>query len=426
MRRQENPCIRWEWPATRIFEEFLAEYGRCGVDRGVTRKTATEPPVPLPRPNGKNNAIVSYLTRWLFSPLQGATDRAWREATSRPGHRVAPEYLPRAAMTAALTRSNGARARREDARYDTAVGETAVTAPLFVLGHYRGGTTFLHDLLSADPRMAAPNYYQVSFPNTFLTTEDAGARMAGPFTLDRRPQDNVAMGLDRPAEDELALCADTLLSPHMCWHFPEREAEYRRFVTFRDADDDERERWKSSLVSFARKLTYKTGRTVVLKSPCHTARIPLILEAFPDARFVHLHRHPYRVFQSTVHMEHKVGPLFQFQRRDPDSIEEFVLWRYREMYDAYLVDREVIPANRLFEVSYEDLTGDPLGTLAALYAALDLPSFADAREAIAAYLAGLGAYRTNSYVELDPAVRRRVRDSWSASFDEWGYGNGVR
>lgn len=380
--------------------------------------------MPLPRPNRRPDAIRGYLSRWLFSPLQGATDATWRDVSRRDGHRPAPEYLPRAALTSVMSRSNTGRARREEQRFAEAVRNTTVVSPVFVLGHYRSGTTFLHDLLAADPRLVAPNYYQVSFPKTFLSTEDSGARMARPFTMSRRPHDNVAMGLDRPAEDELALCADTLLSPHMCWHFPDREADYRRYLTFREADDAERVRWKSSVQEFARKLAYKTGRTPVFKSPCHTARIPLILDAFPDARFVHIHRHPYRVFQSTIHMERKVGPLFQFQRRDPDAVEEFVLWRYREMYEAYLVDREAVPTGRLFEMSYDELTEDPVATLGRMYDALDLPPFVDGRAAIQGYLAGLGTYRTNSYVELDPAVRRRVRDSWSATFDEWRYGNG--
>jgi hypothetical protein len=45
-------------------------------------------------------------------------------------------------------------------------------SPIFVLGHPRTGTTLLHNLLARDTaQFAAPNTFQVGFPNGFLTLE---------------------------------------------------------------------------------------------------------------------------------------------------------------------------------------------------------------------------------------------------------------
>src|SRR5947209_4505989 len=44
-------------------------------------------------------------------------------------------------------------------------------APLFIVGHWRTGTTLLHELLILDDRHTFPNTYQCLEPNHFLLTE---------------------------------------------------------------------------------------------------------------------------------------------------------------------------------------------------------------------------------------------------------------
>ena len=364
-------------------------------------------------------------SRWVFSPLQGMTLSRWSRIVGDKRITIHPEYWPRAALTGLASMVNSLQAKREERVYGERVRATKVREPLFILGHYRSGTTHLHNLLSVDPRFAFPNYYQANFPGTFLSSEAIGSRLDF-LTPRKRPHDDVTMGLGTPAEDELALCVDTLLSPHMSWHFPARNGHYRRYLTLSEVDPNEKETWKSSLKRLAQKLTLKYGTRLVLKSPCHTARIPVILEAFPDARFVHIHRHPFTVFQSTRHMEVKVGPLYQFQRRDLVGLDDDILWRYRKMYDAYLEDRDRIPGARLTEVSYERLTRDPVGTLRFVYEALGLPDFEVARPVVERYVAAVNGYRTNIYGSLEPQLMKRIATEWRPSFDEWGYAYGGR
>jgi hypothetical protein len=77
-------------------------------------------------------------------------------------------------------------------------------APIFVLGHWRSGTTFLHDLLACDPAHGYPTTYQCFFPNHFLLTGGAVRKWFNVFLPKRRPMDNVPVGVDRPNEDEFA------------------------------------------------------------------------------------------------------------------------------------------------------------------------------------------------------------------------------
>lgn len=361
------------------------------------------------------------LARWLFSPLQGMTFGDWWAVLRENRFRVAPRYVPRALLTTASSAVNSIQSRIERRLWGDRIAAAAVERPLFVLGHYRSGTTHLQNLLALDPRHVTIDNFRANFPWTFLTTERLGRRLGRPFTMRTRPHDGVALDLAMPAEDELALAILTGLSPHFAWHFPRRAAYYERFLTFEDASALERELWCEALRFVAHKLAAAApGRTIVSKSPCHTARIPLLLEAFPDARFVHIHRDPYRVFQSTWNMERQVRPLFRFQR-DDDDLTAAILRRYRITYRAYLADRERIPPGRLVELGYAELKRDPCGALRAIYERLDLGPFDVVRPRVDAYLASLGSYRTNRYPPLDPALRDAIAAAWRFAFEAWGY-----
>lgn len=362
------------------------------------------------------------LSRWLFSPLSGLTPGEWRRVLAENRYRISPRYLPRALWTSVQSLVNGVEARREERRFREAIEAATVERPVFVLGHYRSGTTYLHNLLDADPRHATTDNLNATYARTFLSSGEAKRRWGRHLTMRRRPQDEVRLDLSVPAEDELALCALTRLSPHMAWHFPHRAERYRRTLTLRECSEEERARWRAGLDLFLRKLAVAhPGRTLVLKSPCHTARVRTILEVFPDARFVHVARDPWEVYASTMKMERTVPPHFEFQRRDPEAVEEDVLWRLEAMYAAYLEDREHVPPGQLAEVRYEELVSDPLAVLGRVYRELDLGELEDARPEIEAYLKGVRDYRRNRYDRLPEEIRARIARRWRAYLDAFGY-----
>src|SRR5207245_5469736 len=86
--------------------------------------------------------------------------------------------------------------------------------------------------------------------------------------------------------------------------FPQRYEHYTRYLTFAGVPAAELEEWKRTMVWFLKKLTLRYRRPIVLKSPPHTARIRLLLELFPEARFVNIHRDHGAVFLSCRHCGH--------------------------------------------------------------------------------------------------------------------------
>lgn len=363
-----------------------------------------------------------HLGSLAFGGLSGIRFADWRRLLRRHRSDIDPAYWPRALILGAMSLGNSLVHAYEERRHGRALAAVEVPPPLFILGHYRSGTTHLHNLLALDERLAFPSLYQVLFPHTFLSTERVGTALASSFLPETRLVDGMAFGLELPMEDEYALCVSTLLSPFLGWTFPRHWDHYARYISFADAGADEVQRWKDAFVHFLKKVTLATGRRLVLKSPLHTSRIRLLLELFPDARFLHIHRHPYTVYQSTLHYERILGNAHvRLQRPRPDRVHEWILRRYKLMFQAFFEERGRIPAGRFHEIAFDDLERAPVEQLAAAYERLGLPGFQSARPRIENYLAGLAGYARNRFPELPSDLRNEIRREWSRCFEEWGY-----
>jgi hypothetical protein len=81
----------------------------------------------------------------------GITFGAWCKLLAQNNFRISPAYLHRAAAITTASLGNSAFAAIEGWRFDSAIEKTQITkAPLFILGHWRSGTTHLQELLAQD------------------------------------------------------------------------------------------------------------------------------------------------------------------------------------------------------------------------------------------------------------------------------------
>ncbi|MGC4015022.1 MAG: sulfotransferase [Luteolibacter sp.] len=357
------------------------------------------------------------------NPLIGLTVSAWWRMLRASGFRISLVYWRRAVMLTGAAFINS-HFKRKERVHDSAIRSTPLSAPLFILGHWRSGTTHLHNLLALhDSRFAAPTTYQALAPSTFLTTEDEAKQTYADRMPATRPMDNMPLTFDTPQEDEFALCALTTLSPYLALAFPRREAHFERYLTFSGVAESEIREWKETFQWFCRKLSYKHGpaRRLVLKSPAHTARIRLLLEMFPDASFIHIHRHPYEVFRSFRHYHDTAAWFTYLQRPDRSRVEESIIRGYRRMHDAYHEQRELIPAGRLCEVRFEDLEKDAVGTVGGIYETLGLSGFDEFLPTLEAQVKQRDGYRKNRFEPLELRLRDRLAREWRREFETWGY-----
>ena len=329
------------------------------------------------------------------------------------------KYWPRAAMITYNSIVNSLVRRWEFMRHDAAIARTPVQPPLFILGIWRSGTTHLHNLMAKDDRFAYPNTYQVLYPHTFLTTEPSGSRVMQWMMPPTRPMDNVKSGVDEPQEDEFALVASGLSFMLGLVVFPRNQQLYQKYLTLRDLSPNELQRWKSALLEFLQKLTLKYSRPLVLKSPAHTGRLHVLLDLFPDAKFVHIHRDPYTVFQSTLHTWHQVKTFWGLQNGQVD--ENRVLQDYAEVYEAFFAQRHRLTEQNYCEVRFEDLEREPIEQIRSIYRHLDLPDFSHVEPPICDYVQSLTGYRRNTFPVLSDHQRQQVSHAWHRTFEEFGY-----
>jgi hypothetical protein len=238
---------------------------------------------------------------------------------------------------------------------------------------------------------------------------------------ERRAYDNVRLDLKVPCEEEFAMCVWGFMTPYLTGVFPRRAAHYDQFLTFRNAPPQAVAEWKSSLRLFLKRLMLRHGKPLILKSPPHTGRIKLLLDMFPDARFIHIHRDPYAVFQSMTHTYITGLPFGRLQRTNEVDWTERLIRQYKELYAAFFEERCLIPAGHFHELGFEALENDPVGEIRKLYETLGLPEFANVEPALRTYVDSLSGYRKNTFPELAPDVRRRIAREWGRCFEEWGY-----
>jgi len=358
-------------------------------------------------------------------PVALGSFRSWMKLL-RNGTRIDPAYLPRAVFVSLTTLLTGPLRLWEGVQHGRRTRRTEVhPEPVFIIGHWRSGTTHLLNLLSQDPNLTYLSTFQAMAPGFCLVGDGAIKRLLAKVAAARYPTrliDSIHLALDAPQEDEFALANLTPLSFIHAFSFPRQAHEiFERSVLFADLSDADRARWIEQYLALLRKATLAgKGRRLVIKNCAHTARIPTLLRLFPDARFVHIHRDPYEVFLSTLHMHRTVLPRSQLQEVESERLEANVLRFYQRLMRRFLEDRSLIPDGRLIEMRFEDLEEEPLGELRRMYGTLDLPDFDRAEPRIRQYLDSVAGYRKNAY-ELDDAVIGKVNEHWAFAFDEWGY-----
>jgi omega-hydroxy-beta-dihydromenaquinone-9 sulfotransferase len=347
---------------------------------------------------------------------------AWRELLREVEYKIDRKYLLRTVQVTIFSYFNSHYFKKELQIINSQeFKRIEVKEPIFILGHWRNGTTLLHELFALDQQFAYPNLFENSRPNTFLVREPLIEEQAKQMPASKRPMDNMMIQYTSPGEDESALSVMSLRSPMISWMFPRFEDRYDQYLTFKGTPDRDIERWKKAIVLYMKKLTYKYNRPLVMKSPTHTAKIKILLELFPDARFIHIHREPYTVFQSTIKLYNTAVQDANLQNPLSGSLNAGILRRYQKMYEAFFEQRRLIPDDHYVEIAFEELDANKLGVLRDLYARLDIPGFEQAQPEFENYLKRTADYKKNQYNPIPEPLRSEIAHTWQCSFDEWDY-----
>jgi hypothetical protein len=359
---------------------------------------------------------------WMPHIWEGCDFFAWLRLVLRNHLRISPSYWYVAFIVTFVSLGHTLLRWVQDSWYGSQLDRVSIRHdPLFIIGHWRTGTTLLHELLILDERHTYPNTYECLEPNHFLLTEALFQRWFRFLLPSRRPMDNMPAGWERPQEDEFALCMMGQPSPYLTVAFPNHPPQDQAALDLDGLPSRLRQGWKNAFLRFLRHLAFKDPRRLVLKSPTHTCRIPALLELFPDARFVHIVRDPYVVFSSTINLWKSLYQAHGLQRPTFAGLEEHVFTTFIHLYARLEQSKHLIAPNRFHEVRYEDLLADPVGQMRLLYERLELGGFEGLLPRLKGYLDANAGYRTNRYPNLSPELRDEITRRWGHIIRHYGY-----
>ena len=369
--------------------------------------------------------MVATGTRRRFYQLRvwhGMTAAVWLGTLVRNRCRVSPSRICLVASISLASLFNSLLAAIQRLLFGGRIDRTELRQdPIFILGHWRSGTTLLHELLSLDRRHVAPSTYACLAPSHFLVSE----KLLGPwlrFLLpQRRSQDNVRVGLERPQEDEWALCCLGVPTPYLAAAFPNDLPHAPEYFNLRGIRPSALSRWQERWTRFLRAVSLRSPhRRLVIKSPLHTARVDVLLKLFPEARFIHVVRDPRSVYPSTLRLWQRLAEDEGLQVPNVEGLDEFVLDNFVKLHASFAECRHMIRPERLCQIRYEDLVEDPVGNLRFIYDNLKLGGFREVRPAIELYAKAMSGFATNQ-LSLSAQDLAKVERRWSELIDLHGY-----
>eukprot|EP00924_Labyrinthula_sp_SR-Ha-C_P008940 maker-scaffold_2-snap-gene-7.17-mRNA-1 protein AED:0.24 eAED:0.24 QI:199/1/1/1/1/1/2/147/424 len=318
----------------------------------------------------------------------------------------------------------------ENFQYLKQINKQELKDPVFIIGHFRSGTTLMHNLLSLDTdKFIYPTTLHSAFPTSFLLMEKMTFLLKD-LIPKKRPMDNMKLDFSKPQEEEIVIRNLSTFSSLLHIPFMPNEEKFRCFYSFENKKA-ERKQWINSFIFFLKKVTFfytkKDGKAknkrLCLKSPTNTAKAKMLTKLFPNAKFIYLHRHPYDVFRSMVYMV-EVCYVHSFLSTPTNKqIQECILSQYEVLYGEYRKAKEsgILNAENHIEVKFADFTQDPVSTIKRVYAELDLGNFKRVEERLKNEAQGLRKYKRNSFKPLDPEMKEIIYNRWKPAFEEFGY-----
>lgn len=293
--------------------------------------------------------------------------------------------------------------------------------PLFILGHWRSGTTLLHNMLTKDPSAAYMTTYQALFPNN-LSSKWLFKTLMRINMPDKRPSDGVKLSIDFPQEDEFSFSNCQPNAYYNFFYFPKRyKTYYENSVYHKNLTEKEIKFWYKTYDTLLKKAAINTkGERVIFKNPVNTARIDKILKLYPDAKFLYIYRNPITVFHSTQRFLQQLYPTLWFHKVEKSFINKMIFEVYELLMNDYLEQKSMIPPGNLMELRFEEFEQNPLKEIEKIYSELLKEDFSAVQHYFSDYFKSQKDHKKNKYL-VDAAEVETIRKHWRKYIDMYNY-----
>ena len=174
-----------------------------------------------------------------INTLVGADWKTFKDITG--GRDIGAAYKGKYRLTKAVCRLLSTLAPLQDRRYEKLLADKPLEHdPVFILGHWRSGTTFVHNVFSCDKHFGYNTTYQTVFPHLMMWGQPFFKKNMSWLMPDKRPTDNMELAVDLPQEEEFALANMMPYTYYNFWFLPEYQQEYAdKYLLFDDITEKE-------------------------------------------------------------------------------------------------------------------------------------------------------------------------------------------
>ncbi len=355
----------------------------------------------------------------MAHPLSGANLGTLAAVVRRAGP---PKKIASASLIAAAALARWPFSTVERLMIERSLPSADSLAPVFILGHWRSGTTHLYNIMTRGGDWGFVPPVATGLPWDLFGLARAFRPLLERALPAHRYIDNMPVRPDSPQEDEIAIANMSDVSFYHAIYFPRAFTEFLgRGLFFDGCSQEEIESWRRRFAYFLRKLSmHQNGKPLLIKNPVYTGRAALLSQMFPQAKFIHIHRNPYDVFVSMRNFYRKLLAQFALQAYGHVDIDEAILSVYDRMMRAQERDCAGLGKDRYVELDYAALDESPMVALKTIYQGLGIPGFQAAKPTFEAYLASVGGFEKNRFNCPEEAAAK-VEARWGRFLDKWGY-----
>jgi hypothetical protein len=272
------------------------------------------------------------------------------------------------------------------------IAEEIITAPVFMTGLPRSGTTYFQYLMDRDRRFRLIRTWEAIMPNPPPGHDPAS--VAGRKAKEREINAMIAPKIK--GFDALHLIDED--GPQECHVFMEQSWSAAGFMNLYDVPDY----FDFLMGSLDLAAAYRTHKRQLqllqwkcpqmrwaLKYPNHVIAMDQILSVYPDARFVMTHRDPVQILPSIAKMSLTLRSARQAEPVDPHRVGRQMIDFVRRHIDRIMAFCTGPQADKVTHVDYYRLVDDPVSVMPEIHTGIGADTPEDVRADIAAWRAAI-------------------------------------
>ncbi len=248
-----------------------------------------------------------------------------------------------------------------------------IERPVVITGFFRTGTTFLHNVLAADPSNRVAKAWELSYPLGRLNDPLGDAAW-------RRAQAKFSFGFNQAAiPDQGVAHLVTADSYEEDFFLLENDMAFLTFwvgfAAYSYAMDmldwDMKEPYEFHKLQLKMLNAQRSAKRWVLKCPWHIWNMDALMAVYPDAKIIFTHRDISKALASHCSLAAKMASKLK-RSLDVKELGEFWLEYTRIGLDRAMESRKAIPESQIYDVRLHDLMANPMTVLRDIYSYFDL------------------------------------------------------